>query len=714
MNFSWPAEAGLRAKARSTAVFLILLAAAWWMDGGGNTEGTTLAYTGPGAGFAFLGSFLSVLAGFFLSFLSLLIWPFRMLWRLARQRKGFRGAQIKKLIFLGLDGLDPGLAERYMAEGKLPNLRKLKETGSYSRLRTTFPSLSPVAWSTFATGVSPARHNIFDFLNRNLKTYVPELASSKVHQPRRILKLGRWRIPLSRPYVEMKRKSQTFWKILGEHFIPSTILRVPITFPPEKFNGRILSAMSTPDLKGTQGSFSQYTTRLESATYEQGSRFPLKRDGQDVTGSLEGPENHLLEDGGVLAIPFRIRRNGSGHTLEIQDEKYPLRPGEYTPWITLKFKAGMGISVTGIARLMVTETEPEFSIYLTPINIDPENPALPISHPSYYAIYLAKLLGAYATVGMAEDTWALNEGVIDEKAFLEQAYLIQAEREGMFLNALERTRRGIVACVFDTSDRVQHMFYRYLDGRGGASANGFHNTIEDLYQRMDRLVGQVLPFVDDQTVLFVLSDHGFCSFRRGVNLNSWLRDHGYLVMKNGAVESGPYFQGVDWGRTRAYTMGLGGLYLNLKGREAHGIVKPGAEAEALKQELIAKLENLPDPGHDTVAITHVYAASALYQGPYLEAAPDLIVGYNEGYRTSWDAAVGKVAAQVIEDNCKAWSGDHCVDPVLVPGVIYSNRKIEAEDPGIEDLAPTALDLFGVPAPAWMEGKKLFAGGPASA
>ena len=332
------------------------------------------------------------------------------------------------------------------------------------------------------------------------------------------------------------------------------------------------------------------------------------------------------------------------------------------------------------------------------------------SSPAYLAsgllfTYLAKLLGTYATVGLAEDTWALNEGVIDEDAFLEQAYLIHQEREAMFFNALERTRKGVVACVFDASDRIQHMFYRYLDNR----AEGKHSeTIEQMYSRMDELVGKTLQYVDDDTVLFVLSDHGFGSFRRGVNLNTWLLENGYLALKNGATTAGPYFKGVDWSRTRAYTLGLGGLYLNLKGREAGGIVSPGEEAEALKDELIEKLSGLEDTERGEVAIKRVYASSRLYKGPYLAEAPDLIIGYNNGYRTSWDAAQGKITHEsVIDDNTKAWSGDHSLDPLLVPGILFSNRSLDADNPGLEDMAPTALALFGVPEPAYMEGKAVF-------
>jgi len=685
-------------------VFLFLCSAAFLVFAAGhaNVHGDLqLAYIGPGAGFAFLGSFLTLITSLVLSVVSLLAWPFRMAWLLVSRRQGFRKARIKKLIFLGLDGFDPGLAERYMSEGKLPNLSRLKEQGSYSKLRTTFPALSPVAWSTFATGVNPAKHNIFDFLNRDLKTYVPELSSSKVRPPQRTLKLVKLRIPLSRPSVEMRRKSEPFWKILGRHAIGCTILRVPITFPPDDFNGRMLSAMCTPDLRGTQGSFSHFSTHIETGRVVGGSRYPLRAVDGALEGELEGPENAFVEGRSSMRIPFRIEHASDlGRvSLEIQGESYSLRKGEYTPWIRLRFHGGIGVSVHGIARFLLTQSLPECSLYVTPIQIDPESPALPISQPAYYAIYLSKLLGSFATLGMAEDTWALNEGAIDDDAFLAQADIIKREREAMFFSALDRTRRGVVACVFDTTDRVQHMFYRHLDAGDG-------RVIEALYRDMDRLVGETWKHVDNDTALFVLSDHGFCSFRRGVNLNAWLHKNGYLALLNDAEESGDYFEGVDWTRTRAYTFGLGGLYLNLKGREAGGIVSP-SEAGALRKELIKKLSGLRDEEKGQVSIRNVYAAGALYKGPYLDAAPDLIVGYAAGYRTSWEAAVGKVSARVFEDNTKAWSGDHCVDPLLVPGVLFSNRKVDAQDPGIEDMAPTALELFGVQPPAWMEGKSVF-------
>ena len=664
-----------------------------------------LAYIGPGAGFAFFGSFLALAISLLLSLFSLLTWPLRVVWVQLRKRRGLEKARVRKLIFLGLDGLDPELTERFMAEGKLPNLRRLKEQGSYRRLRTTFPALSPVAWSTFATGVNPAKHNIFDFLNRDLRSYVPELSSSKVRPPERIWKLGKFRIPLSRPSIQMNRKSVPFWNILGEHSIGCTILRVPITFPPDQFNGLQLSAMSTPDLRGTQGSFSWFTTSADALSYTGGSRYCLNRVGDALEGMIDGPENTLRERPETMRLPFRLTNAGSSKeaSLEIDGQTYPLKRGEYTPWIKLRFRGGPGLSTRGIARFLLTESEPDVSLYVTPIQIDPEHPALPISHPSYYAPYLAKLIGSFATLGMAEDTWALNEGAIDEDAFLRQAESIQKEREAMFFSALERARQGVVACVFDTTDRVQHMFYRHLDQ--GASSQ-YHDVIERLYVDMDRLIGETLKYVDPQTAFFVLSDHGFRSFRRGVNLNAWLHQNGYLALKGDATESGDYFEGVDWSRTRAYALGLSGLYINVKGREAVGTVAR-EEVESVKQELIGRLRGLVDHETQEIAIRNVYSAGSVYKGPYLDAAPDLIIGYSAGYRTSWGAAIGKISAHVFEDNSKAWSGDHCVDPPLVPGVLFSNRKVDAEDPGIEDMAPTALKLFGIQPPGWMEGRSVF-------
>jgi predicted AlkP superfamily phosphohydrolase/phosphomutase len=670
------------------------------------------AYVGPGAGFALLSSFLVLFTTVLIVIATLLIWPFRTLWRMLTRKKAPK-ARIARLIVVGLDGQDPALTDRFMAEGLLPNFQKLATDGSYKRLRTTFPSVSPVAWSSFSTGTHPARHNIFDFLDRDRRTYLPLLSSTRIGRVERFFRLGRYRIPLHKPELQLLRRSKPFWTILGEHQIWSTVLRVPITFPPDRFYGAELSAMCVPDLLGTQGTFLLYTTRREAGRFKEGGiRVPITVDGDAVVSSVEGPENMFVEGSPPLRVPLRatLDRSRRRVRVDLDGTGVTLTPGELSDWVTLTFRAAPGIKVTGITRLLVTELGDHFSLYMSPINLDPERPAMPISHPSYYATYLAKRIGTFSTLGLAEDTWALNEGVIDDRTFLQQTYDIDRERQAMFFASLDRLRRGSLVCVFDATDRIQHMFWRYLEaghpaGRDAATAEHRH-AIRELYQRNDALVGRVMAELGRGDVLMVISDHGFSSFRRGVNLNSWLREQGYLVLEAGADGSAEWLRGVDWTKTRAYCLGLTGMFLNIKGREQHGIVAPGAEASALKQEIIGRLSGLVDAARGEVGIREVFETSRLYSGPYLENAPDLLIGYNAGYRTSWDCATGVVTAPVFEDNVKAWSGDHCIDPRLVPGVIFCNRRIETDDPALIDIAPTALALFGIDPPAHMDGTPL--------
>jgi predicted AlkP superfamily phosphohydrolase/phosphomutase len=658
------------------------------------------AYIGPGAGFALLSSFFVFVTTILVALLSLVIWPFRMIVRLMRRRRGARPL-IKRLIVLGLDGQDPQVTDRYMREGRLPHFRKLADQGSYTRLRTTFPSVSPVAWSSFSTGTNPARHNIFDFLDRDRRTYLPLLSSTHITEPDRVLRFGRFRIPLGRPRIRLLRKSKPFWSVLGEHGIWSTILRVPISFPPDRFYGAQLSAMSVPDLRGTQGTFTLYTTRPSGAgSTEGGLRVAITLEGDRIRTKIQGPDNPLTTPVSPLEIPMTIRLDraaGQAH-VDANGTRLALVPGRLTAWITLAFRAAPGVRTSGICRMLLTEMDEHVSLYVTPLNIDPDKPAMPISHPPYYVTYLAKRIGKFATLGLAEDTWAMNEGVIAGDDFLRQAYDIDHEREAMFFTALDRLREGALVTVFDATDRIQHMFWRELEGG---------DAILKLYEHNDALVGRVMDRLRDGDVLMVLSDHGFTSFRRGVNVNSWLREQGYMVLKPGTDGTSEWLRDVDWTRTRVYALGLTGMFLNLQGREGAGIVKPGGEADALKAEIIGRLSGLVDPDNGTVGITEVFDTARLYSGPYLGNAPDFIVGYNAGYRNAWASATGVVSGPIFQDNTKAWSGDHCIDPRLVPGVLFCSRPIDADDPALIDIAPTALRLFGITPPPYMEGTPLF-------
>lgn len=667
------------------------------------------AYIGPGAGFAVLGSFLVMVAAIVLGGLVLLTWPLRFLIRARRRRRAYASSQVDRVVILGLDGMDPKIAEPMMAAGRLPHLTQLRDMGAYSRLKTTCPAMSPVAWSSFMTGTGPGRHGIYDFLHRDPRTYLPDLSSAQIRPPRRVLRLGGLRIPLAKPTLRLLRRSKPFWSVLGEHGVFSTVLRVPITFPPEPFYGLLLSGMCVPDLRGTQGSFTFFTTEsATSADHIGGQRLPLARDNGVLRGALPGPP--LPGSDKPAQARFVLRPDGHGAArLEIAGQRVSLRPGEYSDWVPVSFRLGLGRSASGIVRCYLKQLAPEVQLYISPINIDPERPALPVSHPVAYSIYLSKRLGRYATLGLAEDTWALNEGVLDEASFLRQCQLLFSERVRMLEDALRNTRKGCVVCVFDTTDRVQHMFWRQREERlaanPGKETTAFGEVVEEAYEQADALVGQVRSQLGPRDVLIILSDHGFGSFRRGVNLNVWLLREGYLALRPGAAGEAEWLREVDWDRTRAYGLGLSGIYLNLAGREAKGIVSSG-EAAALKQELIARLTGLRDDETGQVAIERVFDTAAVSPGPYLDAGPDLTVGYAPGYRASWAAAQGQVAGPVIEDNTRRWSGDHCVDPERVPGVLFCSRPLQATGAAITDLAPTVLALFGVKAPAYMEGRSL--------
>jgi predicted AlkP superfamily phosphohydrolase/phosphomutase len=673
------------------------------------------AYIGPGAGFALAGSVLAVFAAVCSAMLMLLTWPVRLVFRILFGRRALRKSRVKRVVILGLDGLDHGLTQKMLEEGKLPHLATLSQQGCFKPLGSTLPPISPVAWSSFQTGVNPGKHNIFDFLTPDLRTYQPKLSSVEIRPPRRSLRLGKYRFPLGRADVRLLRKSRPFWNVLSDHGIFNCILRVPITFPPEKLRGVQLSAMCVPDLRGTQGTFSHYTTRPKGAGEKTGGEvLVVVRNGNTIRGELVGPQHPLCADLGALKAPFVVTvKDRDRAVLTTNGTKHELRKGEYTGWVPVAFRVVPGITVHGVCRFLLIATEPEFELYATPVNIDPEKPAMSVAYPSVYSVYLAKRQGSFATLGLAEDTWALNEHVLGDDDFIRQCTDIDREREAMFFDGLDKVQRGLCVCVFDGTDRMQHMFWRYLDETHPARPKEVPaergRIIEDLYRRMDDLVGRTMARCNgSDSMLMVISDHGFNTFRRGIDLNRWLEENGYLkVDNNRRLEE--HLGGVDWSQTRAFAVGLTGIFLNIKDKYAQGIVAPGEEADRLREEIAQRLAPLLDPETGTRAIKRVYQAPKVYRGPYKDQAPDLIVGYERGYRVSWEAAIGRTTTEIFHDNVKAWSGDHCVDPSVVPGVLFCNRPIETENPRLLDIGPTVLDLFGIGVPDYMDGKALAVG-----
>lgn len=684
------------------------------------TAAPALAYIGPGAGFALGGSLLFALAGILLALLGLFTWPFRLAIRLLRHRQVRRRARARRVVVLGLDGLDPLLAREFLAAGELPNFAALAAEGCFHDLGTTLPAVSPVAWSTFATGVDPGGHGIFDFLRRDPRTYRPELSSTRL-VPGRERRLGPLKLGRGPDHMQLRRRSRSFWSILGDHGVETTVLRVPLTFPPEKFRGRLLSAMCLPDLRGTQGTFTFFSEPGGGdGAFTGGERRTLARNGRgEWTGALPGPDR---PDGrGAMEVPLRCEVDAVARraVIRLGREAVTLGDREDSPWLRLEFRAGRAVA-HGIARLRVVSWEP-FGLYVTPVNIDPQAPSLPISHPPHFAMMLARLHGPFATLGLAEDTWALNERVLDEDAFLAQVWDIHRERERQFFHALDRQREGVVVCVFDATDRLQHTFLRFRvpghPANRGADVARHREVIRDLYRRADELGGRTRARLGTDDVLLVMSDHGFKPFRRAVNLNAWFRQHGYLYLTDDPADGPPPALAagevaavgrIDWSRTRAYANGLAGFYLNLRERESRGIVDP-ADAPALRAELMDRLRGLADPAGGT-AIAELWASADAYRGPYRDEAPDVIVGYNPGWRADWDMALGAVLGDVFRDNEKPWSADHCMDPRQVPGVLLANRRLSGDGPWLADLAPTILDLCGVPAPRHLHGRSLLKDG----
>lgn len=601
-------------------------------------------------------------------------------------------ARSGRTIVLGFDGMDPRLVERWMAAGKLPNLRNLAGQGSFRPLPTTNPPQSPVAWASFATGDNPGSHGLFDFLSRNPETYAPEYGIARTI-PGREWDIFGLRIPVTGGTIVNGRAGEPFWLTAEKAGLHASVLRVPVTFPPDDIT-RMLSGMGVPDLLGTQGTFTVYSVRdMEGENARV--RKVTAVDGR-VETTFDGPADPLEQDAEPLAVPMTIEASGPSQVRIVLDEtEVTLSVGRWSDWVPLDFRVLWPIDVPGMVRLHLVSAFPDLQLYVSPINLDPRDPVQPISSPPEFSEELAERIGLYHTIGMPEETWSLNEGMISDTAYLDMVKTILAEREAMLFDTLERNDSELVVLVFVQTDRVSHMFYRGLDEQHplfattGAEARG---AIEWIYGEADRIVGKTMAAMKPDDRLIVLSDHGFKSFRRSVHLNRWLVENGYMTLKPGEPESESLFSNVNWTRTKAYALGLNGIFLNLVDRERLGIVRDD-EAAALKRDLIEDLARFTDPESGKPVISRVWTAEELYQGEETDDAPDLVIGYGEGYRASWQTALGGVPAPLVQDNDRNWSGDHCVDPALVPGVLFTSFTLDQDVRSIGDLPALIARTF---------------------
>jgi predicted AlkP superfamily phosphohydrolase/phosphomutase len=654
----------------------------------------------------------------------------------------------QKLVILGFDGMDPHLLQQWMSEGKLPNIAKLAKQGGFYPLQTTHSPESPTAWASFATGVNAGKHNIYDFLVRDTTTYLPDLGMVTRTPAKFFLNY----VPLAKPQIHSIRGGTSFWVTAGKEGVRSDVLTVPVTFPPETVeNGRLLSGLPLPDIRGTMGTFSYYATDL--SRYEEGNTEMggiLKRlvfEGDRATSELDGPPSPIVRqqieairrqgptltdtDRAKLAelqaaqdvrVPFTItwNREAKNAAVDIDGQTIQLQQGRWTPWIDLTFKVNFIVRIHGMVQMLLMNAGNELQLYVSPVNFKPDQPPVPMSYPDSFAAELYDELGTYRTLGWAEATWPLNEGRMDEKTFMDDLFVAFDDRARVILHRIDVKDWDLMVGVIESTDRVQHMMWRLIDPThplyDAQLAAKFGDSIERVYKHADDFVGQVVQHVGPDVPVLIVSDHGFHSWRKAVNLDTWLVQNGYMVMKGQSTDKkladlfggGTFWENVDWSRTRAYAMGIGQIYFNLRGREAQGIVSPGAEAAALADELSKKLLTMRDPEDGTAIIRNVYKRDDIYSGAFLQNAAELQVGMNDGYRVSWQTTLGGSPPGIVYKNDRKWSADHGgYDYAITSGILVSSRPITLQNPRIIDLAPTVLKYFGLSIPPDIDGKPLF-------
>jgi predicted AlkP superfamily phosphohydrolase/phosphomutase len=628
-----------------------------------------------------------------------------------------RGGKVAhKVIVLGMDGLDPKLVRRFVAEGHLPTFERLMREGYFGELGTTNPPHSPVAWSSFITGTNPGGHGIYDFVHRDPGKFIPYMSTSRSNASSRSVSVGGWKIPIESESVELMRRGPTLWNILEQNSIESSVYAIPANFPVVPGNARTISGMGTPDLLGSYGTFTYFTEEPppDAADFAGGRVVKLRLRDHAAETALEGPKNSFRAKSEVAKVALNLSRDPWEDVLEIQIDRHRLilKEGEWSEWLPLSFEMiPTFASVSGMVRFYVKEVHPKLKVYCSPINIDPMDPILPICTPNEYSRELSQAVGRFYTQGFPTDTKALSHNVLSDDEYHQLAKYVLDESLKLFDYQFSKFKDGFFFFYFSSTDQNQHMMLRLMDPThplyNPHGSQETKNAVLYFYKQMDEVLRQVLAKVDSSTTLIAMSDHGFAPFTREIHLSSWLLENGFTALEDPKYRAqGEFYQHVDWSRTSAYALGINGIYLNIKGREKDGIVSPD-KADELRIEIANKLRELRDPISGAKVVKEVYHPHQIYSGPYTHLAPDLVVGYSSGYRISDEAVLGKFPQGLIGDRKDKWSADHCIDPSFVPGMLLSNRRWIKNDPAIWDLAPSILAQFGISPDPAMTGSAIF-------
>ena len=648
----------------------------------------------------------------------------------------------KQVIMIGFDGMDHKLCAAMIEQGRLPNLARLAEQGTFKRLGTSTPPQSPVAWSNLMTGTNPGEHGVFDFVHRDPATGMPFSSAAQTQEPRPLALIGSaldsvsvlgYRWPIRPNVIKTNRHAPAFWEYLTEAGVAVHVFRMPANYPPTPSAGAhfcCLSDMGTVDILNTLGTFSYYTQdpdeRYTAMSKHGGRLYPIIMTDHRTEAMFHGPENtYLVASRGMnpasrrggrrtyARVPFSIRRDPvqAVATIRFDDRDVVLNEGEWSGWQPIEFEMIPHVlALKGICRFYLKQVHPYLQLYVSPFNFDPREESWEIDQPSDWSVTVSGRVGRYYTQGLSEDTKALSNQVLSRDEFLAQTELVLQERLALFDLAMDHYRGGFLFFYFGSTDQIGHMFWGAR--RPGHPAvtpqehEKYKGVMEDLYVRMDGVVEKVAARFPEAT-LIIMSDHGFCDYSRTFNLNTWLKENGYAKMENPLDSRRPV--NFDFSETRAYAIGLNGLYVNLNGRENQGIVDPG-DKQTLMDELAARLKAYRDPETGARVVKEVYQCDRVFSGPKLGVGPDLIVGYDAGYRGGGESALGGFPEKTVQDNDDAWCGDHCVATDVVPGVLFCNRKVGVDDPTLLDIAPTLLREFGVAPPSQMKGRYLFGAG----
>ncbi len=635
---------------------------------------------------------------------------------------GGSAANGRKVIALGLDGLDPTIIGKLIASGRAPNFKKVMEMGAFKKLQTTMPALSPVAWSSFITGMTPGGHGIADFIARDPQTYMPVFSIYENRDPELTIDFGDVHLPIKGGGPVNLRKGKPFWSYLTERGIPAWVSKIPTNFPVDETATHAIAGMGTPDLADAYGMFSYYTSdEFEHYPHISGGtvHYVEVRDNR-VDGVLLGPENTLHTpayagadpNASKAKAPFTVwldSRNDAVR-IDIQGQSLVLNRGEYSDWVNVDFELLPVIgSISGIARFYLKQVRPHFQLYVTPINIDPSNQAVPVTYPKEFGAEIARDIGAFWTKGLPCDTKALDYRILDDEGYVKQAELILEERMKLFRHQWSSFDDGLFYFYVSSTDQDAHMMWRNMDPTHpmhDVADVRFAGWIPHLYERMDQMVGEVLPAVDDNTLLLICSDHGFAQFGRQFHLNTWLRENGWLKLKAGAEKKEETaITDVDWSQTAAYGIGFNGLYMNLKGREGQGIIEP-SKVPDLVAKISRELESFTDDETGRQPVAKVYRREDMYTGEMTPIMPEMLVGYQPGFRCSSPSVLGATGKVLVDVNPWAWSGDHSMARDLVPGSLFASRAVTSQNPSILDLPVSILKWFGIDKPAQMNGQAI--------